>query len=81
MSVATLSDFRKHQSQFLDQVHREPLYLLSRGRRTKAVVVSPDFYSRAIEALEDREDIAAAAAARSEDGVVSFDDLKAELNL
>lgn len=45
------------------------------------MVVSPDFYDRAVQALEDIEDIRAAAAARQEDGAISHEDLKAELGL
>lgn len=75
------SEFRKEQSRYLDAVQREPISILSRGSRRRAVVVSPDFFDRAIEALEDLEDIRAAAAARLDDEVVTLEELKAEFGL
>ncbi|BAU94475.1 hypothetical protein N24_0213 [Corynebacterium suranareeae] len=45
------------------------------------MVVSPGFYDRAIQAIEDMEDIRAAATARQEAEEVSHEDLKAELGL
>lgn len=82
MSItATPSEFRNEQSRFLDVAQREPVAILSRGTRRRAVVVSPDFYDRAVQALEDIEDIRAAAEARKEAGEVSHEDLKAELGL
>ncbi|MCT1452767.1 prevent-host-death family protein [Corynebacterium sp. p3-SID1145] len=59
-----LSQFRSEQSRYLDAAQREPVTTLSRGPRRRAVVVSPDFYDRAVQTLEDGEDIRAAAAAR-----------------
>lgn len=47
----------------------------------RAVVVSPGFYDRAVQALEDIEDIRAAAAARQETGGISQEDLRSELGL
>lgn len=79
--TATTSDFRREQSHYLDVAQREPVSILSRGTRRRAVVVSPDFYDRAVEALEDIEDIRAAAQARTEKESISFEDLKKELGL
>ena len=80
-TTVTLSQFRNEQSRYLDAVQREPVTILSRGTRRRAVVVSPDFYDRDIQALEDIEDIRAAAAARQEAGEISHEGLKAELGL
>lgn len=80
-TTVTLSQFRNEQSRYLDAAQREPVAILSRGTRRRAVVVSPDFYDRAIQALEDIEDIRAAAAARQEADEISHEDLKAELGL
>lgn len=77
----TTSEFRNEQSRYLDAAQREPVLILSRGSRRRAVVVSPDFFDRAIEALEDMEDIRAAAAARLDDEVVTLEELKAEFGL
>lgn len=38
----------------LDIAQREPVEILSRGVRLRAVLVSADFYQRAIEALEEK---------------------------
>lgn len=80
-TTVTPSQFRNEQSRYLDIAQREPVAILNRGTRRRAVVVSPDFYDRAIQALEDLEDIRAAEAARQEAGGISHEDLKAELGL
>ena len=72
----TTSEFRKEQSRSIDVAQREPVLILSRGSRRRAVVVSPDFYDRAIEALEDMEDIRAAAAAHLDDEEMTHDKLQ-----
>lgn len=82
MSItATTSEFHNEQSRFLDAAQREPVTILSRGTHRRALVVSPGFYDRAIQAIEDMEDIRAAATARQEAEEVSHEDLKAELGL
>jgi prevent-host-death family protein len=81
MTIATLSDFRRHQSEFIASAQREPVELRSRGAGRRAVVVSPEFFDRAVEALEEQADVAAAAAARREGGSVSHGELMAELGL
>lgn len=46
------------------------------------MVVSPDFYDRAVAALEDQADIRAAAAARRDtEGRIPFDELIEELGI
>ena len=55
------------------------------GRRWRslagAAVVSPEFFDRALQALEDQADVRGAADARREDGSISHEDLMAELGL
>lgn len=80
MTSTTASAFRADQGTYLDLAQREPVEITSRGARRRAYVVSPEFYDRAIEALEDRDDVAAAARARHEDQI-SHEDLMAELGL
>lgn len=80
-TIATSSQFRSEQSRYLDAAQREPVSILNRGTRRRAVVVSPEFYDRAVQALEDIEDIRAAADARQEPGVISHEALKSELGL
>lgn len=81
MRAVTQSEFRQNQSQILDDAQREPISVTSRGRRPRAVVVSPDFFIRAREALEDQEDIQDADNARAEVGFISHDDLKQDLGI
>ena len=78
MATVTLSEFRSRQSELIASVQREPLELLSRGAKRRAVVVSPEFYDRAVEALEDKLDIAEAAEARREPSL-SYEKLMSEL--
>lgn len=47
---------------------REPVEITSRSAGRRAVVVSPEFFDRAVKELEDQADIRGAAAARSERG-------------
>ena len=46
-----------------------------------AVVVSPGFFDRALQALEDQADVRGAAEARREQGGISHEELMAELGL
>lgn len=81
MTATTLSDFRAHQSKVLDDAQRGPVEILSRGSRRRAVVVSPEFFDRALQALEDQEDVREATLARREQGGISHEELMAELGL
>lgn len=81
MTSVTLSDFRSRQADLIAAAQREPVEITSRGAGRRAVVVSPEFYDRALQALEDQADIRAAAAAREETERVSHEDLVAELGL
>ncbi|OFO19680.1 prevent-host-death family protein [Corynebacterium sp. HMSC056F09] len=80
MSVAS-SQFRQSQSQILEEAQHTPVAITSRGSRIRAFVVSPSFFARAVEALEDREDVQAAEIAREESVEISHEDLKKELGL
>ncbi|MFD2757604.1 type II toxin-antitoxin system Phd/YefM family antitoxin [Gulosibacter faecalis] len=66
MTSITLSEFRARQSDYIAAAQREPVEITSRGVGRRAVVVSPEFFDRALEALEDQADIRAAEAARNE---------------
>lgn len=81
MKSVTLSQFRNQQSEFIAAAQREPVEITSRGAGRRAVVVSPDFYDRALQALEDQADIRGADEARSEEGLVSHEELVRELGL
>ena len=80
MISVTQSQFRSKQSGYIAAAQREPVEITSRGAGRRAVVVSPDFFDRAIEALEDQADVRAASDARREGGpYIPFDDLAKEL--
>jgi prevent-host-death family protein len=82
MASITLSEFRAHQSDYIAEAQREPVEITSRGVGRRAVVVSPEFFDRALAALEDQADIRSAAAARSEtEPRVSHADVMAEFGL
>jgi len=75
------AEFRGRIGEAMDAVQREPVTVTNRGR-ARAVLVSVDFYERALEALEDDADIAAAAEARADDGPrVTQEELLADLGL
>ncbi|MDR6891545.1 type II toxin-antitoxin system Phd/YefM family antitoxin [Falsarthrobacter nasiphocae] len=80
MTSATLSEFRNRQSDYIAAAQREPVEITSRGAGRRAVLVSPEFFDRAMQALEDQADIRDAAEARKEPRI-PFDDLTEELGL
>lgn len=81
MSSVTLSQFRNQQSDYIAAAQREPVEITSRGAGRRAVVVSPEFYDRALQALEDQADIRSAAAARDESERVTHEDLVREIGI
>lgn len=81
MTSVTLSDFRNRQVELIAAAQREPVEITSRGVGRRAVVVSPEFYDRAVQAIEDQSDIRAAAAARQESERISHEELAAELGV
>jgi prevent-host-death family protein len=81
MVTTSSNDARIHWAELLDNVRSEPVHINRRGRAV-AVLVDPDFYERALEALEDAEDLAAARAAREDnEPLVSHEDLRRELGI
>jgi prevent-host-death family protein len=81
MAFVTLSQFRSQQSDYIAVAQREPVEIRSRGARRRAVLVSPEFFDQAVEALEDQSDIRAAALARQDPERIPFDELMEELGL
>ncbi|MGO1401838.1 MAG: type II toxin-antitoxin system prevent-host-death family antitoxin [Flaviflexus sp.] len=80
MTSVTLSQFRNRQSDYIAAAQREPIEITSRGASRRAVVVSPDFYDRAVRALEDQADIEAATQARREEDRISHEELLRSLD-
>lgn len=66
MTTASLSEFRANQSRFIAAAQREPVSIMSRGAQRRAVLVSPELFDRAMEALEDQFDLAAAREAKGD---------------
>lgn len=82
MSSTTLSQFRSNQSDYIAAAQREPVEITSRGANRRAVLVSPEFFDRAMEALEDQADIQGAAESRNDPGpAITHDELIEELGL
>lgn len=81
MTSVTLSQFRNQQSDYIAAAQREPVEITSRGAGRRAVVVSPEFFDRALQALDDQTDVRGAAEARNEEGRVSHEELLRELGL
>lgn len=80
-SAVSSDQARSHWSQTLDRVHREPVTITHRGRE-RAVIVNPEWFQRAVEAIKDIEDIEAARAARDDVGEsISHEELMRELGL
>ena len=78
MTSTTLSEFRANQSLYIASAQREPVEILSRGAIRRAVLVSPELFDRAMEALEDKMDLAEARSVDLDD-LVSHEDLMEEL--
>lgn len=79
MLSVTLSQFRNKQSDYIAAAQHEPVEITSRGTGRRAVIVSPEFYDRAMQALEDQADIRAAAEARAEGDRVAHEELVREI--
>lgn len=81
MTSVTLSQFRSQQSDCIAAAQREPVEITSRGAGRRAVVVSPEFFDRAVQAMEEQADVHAAVGARNESGRVSHEQLVRDLGL
>ncbi len=65
----------------LDASRTEPVTLTRHGRAV-GVLISPDLWERALEAMEDAEDLAAARASLAEEGEsIPWQQVKADLGL
>jgi prevent-host-death family protein len=51
MATVSSAEFRSRQSEYLARAEHEPIEIMSRGSRRRAVLVSADFYDRACIAL------------------------------
>lgn len=69
MTTVSLSEFRANQSRYIASAQREPVSILSRGAERRAVLVSPELFDQAMQALEDQVDLAAARKAENEERV------------
>lgn len=80
-SSISSADARKHWSETLDRALLEPVEITARGR-VKAVLVGPEFLERALEALEDAEDIADAREVMGDgEASIPWEDVQRDLGL
>lgn len=75
MAQVTQSQFSRNVPQYIALAQHEPVAITARDPGRGAVVVSLEFYDRAVQALENQADIRDAARARGEAGRVSHDEL------
>lgn len=80
MTSVTLSQFRSQLSDYIAVAQCEPVEITSCGKGRRAVLVSPEFFDRAMQALEDQADVRAAAEAHKEPSI-PLEDLLEELGL
>ena len=71
MKTSPLTDARRNLPSLIDKAEKEPI-LITRNGEEAAVLISPLFYEKALDAMEELEDIAAydVAKARKESSVV-----------
>ncbi|AZL07663.1 MULTISPECIES: type II toxin-antitoxin system prevent-host-death family antitoxin [Brevibacterium] len=81
MVSVTLSQFRNQQSNYIAAAQREPVEITSRGAGRCAVVVSPEFYDRALQALEEQSDTLDAQKARQEEKWIAHEELVREIGI
>lgn len=67
MTNVSVADARNNFSDVIARAQKEAVFIERRGKRA-AVIISPSFYERLLEALEDAEDIAAFDGAMAEEG-------------
>jgi prevent-host-death family protein len=81
MKSFALSDARRDLPSLVDKAAKEPI-LITRHGEEAAVLISPSLYEEMIEAMEERENIAAydTAKARKEDSVL-WQDARKDLGL
>lgn len=67
MTNISVADARKNFSDLITQSQTEAVFIERRGQRA-AVMISPEYYERMLEALEEAEDILAFDIAMEEEG-------------
>ena len=76
-----VTEARADLASLIERTNERPIRITSHGR-IKAVIVSPSFFERAIEALEDLEDLKAFdEAAKDKSSGVPWEEVKKELGL
>lgn len=79
MSNISVADARRRFSEVIARSKTEAVFIENRGQRA-AVIVSPEYYERMLESLEEAEDVAAFDEAMAEEGPnIPWDQVKADL--
>lgn len=82
MASVPLSEFGNALGDYLAAAPHEAVEITAPNAERRAVLVSPAFFDRAMQALEDQDDIHAAAEARKNpQSSIAHDDLAAQLGL
>lgn len=81
MNSVTAPDFRLNLSAYINVAKREPVMITTDSGDHQAVLVSPEFFERAMKCLEDKADIEAATAARQEGTHLHINNLFDELGI
>lgn len=81
MNSVTVPDFRLNLSAYINIAKREPVMITTDSGDHQAVLVSPEFFQRAMRCLEDKADIEAAATARQVGTDLPIKDLFDELGI
>lgn len=79
--TVTANDARTRWADMIDHVRSEPVEITRRGK-TVAVLVKPEFFERALDALEEIEDLRDIDQADADGGKpISLEEVKRELGL
>ena len=79
MNSVTVSDFRLNLSAYINVAKQEPVMITTDSSEVRAALVSPEFYERAIRALEDQAERTAGTA--EDDSPIQIGDLFDELGI
>ncbi|APT93295.1 hypothetical protein CPHO_10780 [Corynebacterium phocae] len=77
MESITEVELKAKMAHYLDRVATQPVAILDTKGEPRAVLVTLEFFARALESLEDIADVEAARKSRLEPGEVTHEEVKA----